>query len=424
MPPVATNEMSDSDKSSRWAKILADAGLIDEVDDVWELPPGDIRGATIEVMHSEAPKSPVTDPSLTPSPSTPNDAAQPVIVIESTKPRKGRTEDITREIATKNAAEPPREAEAFRSEALKVRSVRATVSGIPLLRQTPTPLVAPPNMGFPPRPAKRTQTDPAPFALQSRAPAPIAADDDAYIRPTREIDIADERPTVEIETSDPAYRAIREEDDTRQTPLHNYDDTAALQEALTTLQEQQDQKRHDHTVDVCGARISIASIPPPAPDLNAIIDLPADYRGDDAPLELIPEADDDDRDIAISLPPPSPREQLKAKYNLGDFSGALDLANEILKDDPDNIEMLNYRETCRETLLRMYESRIGDMTRIPKLLVPANELMWRNLDPTTGFVLSRFDGMSSFEDVIDISGLPRFETCRIIAKLIQDGIVG
>jgi hypothetical protein len=38
-------------------------------------------------------------------------------------------------------------------------------------------------------------------------------------------------------------------------------------------------------------------------------------------------------------------------------------------------------------------------------------------------VLSRIDGFSTFEDVIDISGLPRFDTCRILDKLLQDGII-
>jgi hypothetical protein len=37
--------------------------------------------------------------------------------------------------------------------------------------------------------------------------------------------------------------------------------------------------------------------------------------------------------------------------------------------------------------------------------------------------LSRIDGMSSFEDIIDISGLPRFETCKILSRLLQDGII-
>ena len=38
-------------------------------------------------------------------------------------------------------------------------------------------------------------------------------------------------------------------------------------------------------------------------------------------------------------------------------------------------------------------------------------------------VLSRIDGMTSFEDIVDISGLPRFDTCRILNQLLQDGII-
>ncbi len=71
----------------------------------------------------------------------------------------------------------------------------------------------------------------------------------------------------------------------------------------------------------------------------------------------------------------------------------------------------------------MYESKIGDFSRIPRLTMNNHELIWRNLDASAGFIVSRVDGMSSFDDIIDISGLPRFETCRILSSLLQDGII-
>jgi hypothetical protein len=73
--------------------------------------------------------------------------------------------------------------------------------------------------------------------------------------------------------------------------------------------------------------------------------------------------------------------------------------------------------------MQMYESRIGSFDQVPALAISSGEIIWHNLNPSTGFILSRIDGMLSFEDIMDISGLPRFETCQILCQLLQDGII-
>ena len=41
---------ADDRKVSKWAKVLSDAGLLDDVDDSWELPAGNVTsGSTITV---------------------------------------------------------------------------------------------------------------------------------------------------------------------------------------------------------------------------------------------------------------------------------------------------------------------------------------------------------------------------------------
>jgi hypothetical protein len=119
----------------------------------------------------------------------------------------------------------------------------------------------------------------------------------------------------------------------------------------------------------------------------------------------------------------APRSGMTELADLGDFSGALAAAEEILRGDPGNGEAQRVREQSRRVLLQMYESRLGPLDRIPRLAVAENQLVWRNLDPVSGFVLSRVDGFSTFEDIIDISSLPRFETCRILDRLLQDGLL-
>jgi hypothetical protein len=126
---------------------------------------------------------------------------------------------------------------------------------------------------------------------------------------------------------------------------------------------------------------------------------------------------------ARSSTPDVRRTQMRERIELGDYSGALAAADEIAKGGGTDAEVTRVAAECRRVLLGMYESRIGSFQRVPRVAVSAQELVWRSLDAATGFVLSRIDGMSTFEDVVDISGLPRFETCRILNQLLQDGII-
>jgi hypothetical protein len=121
--------------------------------------------------------------------------------------------------------------------------------------------------------------------------------------------------------------------------------------------------------------------------------------------------------------PDSRNTQMRERLELGDYSGALAAAEEIAKSGGEDAEVKRVAKECRRVLVGMYESRIGSFDRAPELAVSPHDLVWRNLDATAGFILSRIDGVSTFEDIVDISGLPRFETCRILNQLLQDGII-
>ncbi len=128
--------------------------------------------------------------------------------------------------------------------------------------------------------------------------------------------------------------------------------------------------------------------------------------------------------LATDAPSPmDQRREMRECYEVGDYSGALDLAERILVEFPDDADVIRMRMSCRDVLIKMYESRIGSFDRVPRAMVSDREIIWRNLDSAAGFILSRIDGMISFEDIVDISGFPRFETCRILSRLLQDGII-
>lgn len=117
------------------------------------------------------------------------------------------------------------------------------------------------------------------------------------------------------------------------------------------------------------------------------------------------------------------RRAMAERAEMGDHSGALEIADQILAGNPEDTDASFMRLKCRKTLMQMYESRIGSFRRFPRRVVTEEEIIWRNLDPVAGFIAASVDGSISFEDIIDISTLSRFEACRVLNQLLQDGII-
>jgi tetratricopeptide (TPR) repeat protein len=113
----------------------------------------------------------------------------------------------------------------------------------------------------------------------------------------------------------------------------------------------------------------------------------------------------------------------KELFSLGDFSGSLELIEKILQLDPDHGEARDYLRQNEATLVSMYESKLGPLTRIPRLAIKPEEVMWLNLDHRAGFLLAQIDGTVDFESLFALSGLPRLDTARILANLIADGVI-
>lgn len=133
---------------------------------------------------------------------------------------------------------------------------------------------------------------------------------------------------------------------------------------------------------------------------------------------------------AVTEPPPSVdvvdalMGGARDRFELGDFSGSLALVEQVLAKDPDHAEARRYEQRNKATLLLMYQSKLGDLSRRPKLLTSPEEVIWMNMHHQAGFLVSQVDGELSFEDLIDVSGLSRFDALRIMAELVQKGVIG
>jgi tetratricopeptide (TPR) repeat protein len=113
----------------------------------------------------------------------------------------------------------------------------------------------------------------------------------------------------------------------------------------------------------------------------------------------------------------------KELFALGDFSGSLELIEKILQVDPDHGEARDYLRQNEATLISMYESKLGPLSRVPRLAIKPEEVLWLNLDHRAGFLLAQIDGAVDYESLFALSGLPRLDTARILANLIADGVI-
>lgn len=115
--------------------------------------------------------------------------------------------------------------------------------------------------------------------------------------------------------------------------------------------------------------------------------------------------------------------RMKGKFAMGDFSGALEVAESILDKHPNNDEAKNVARKCREVLQDMYSSRIAGLHRVPRVVMSSDQIRWLSLDHRAGFVLSMIDGISSVDDLLDVSGMPRLDALRILCELLDAKVI-
>lgn len=363
--------MADKEKKNRWAQSLDDAGLLDEIDDVWELPGEVGTGATIRVEGRAATKkkSPTTKESEPVPFGVPQ--SHPVPAMTSEQPRT------------------PRERESSSDDTANRRSKRKhTVPSGPFRRSTSA---GPKNLD-PLISGSVPQNIPVLEAELDRLTAPRTvrstlsfAEEEKRKSEKRRASIHGKRISVSQESIEPEHAISLKSDP-----------SAAIVDEPPSRDGQP-------------TRGSIS-----VPDSFETQNAHQKKKGQSAdPLTLV-------EGVAAAKVRVA---EMRELFVMGDYTGALAIAEEILEIDRENEPAKQCRGESRDTLMQMYESRIGSFGQVPVLAISDQEVIWRNLDPTTGFVLSRIDGSLSFEDILDISGLPRFETCRILNQLLADGII-
>lgn len=168
--------------------------------------------------------------------------------------------------------------------------------------------------------------------------------------------------------------------------------------------------------------------PPPTTTRSPSAQLGRDPR--DPVLEL------DLGDVARSGPPPAvlmPSEPasardaeitaMKDRYAMGDFTGALVVAEGMLEVNADDLDAQRYAQSCRDVLTQMYAARLGALSQRVRVAVPGDQIRWLSLDHRAGFVLSLIDGSSTVEELLDISGMNRLDALRILYTLFDQRVI-
>ncbi len=122
-------------------------------------------------------------------------------------------------------------------------------------------------------------------------------------------------------------------------------------------------------------------------------------------------------------PGAGPEAEMTECFGVGDYAGALERAEAILLSSPAHAEAARVATECRQTLGELYKAKLGDLDRVPFVVVAREELRWLAIDHRAGFLLSHVDGVSTLDTILDVSGMPRLDAMRVLVELVQKRVV-
>lgn len=137
--------------------------------------------------------------------------------------------------------------------------------------------------------------------------------------------------------------------------------------------------------------------------------------------DALPEAASEDERVGNWVSAFIDRARLEADRQRADLAvTALELA---LGEQPDSIVAQKLIHRHRDLLIEIYQSYLGDGSRVPMLAVPMHELRAETLESRGVFLLSRIDGTFTVEEILDVSGMSDIEAYRHLCKLALKGIL-
>ncbi|RMH43562.1 MAG: hypothetical protein D6689_04805 [Deltaproteobacteria bacterium] len=112
-----------------------------------------------------------------------------------------------------------------------------------------------------------------------------------------------------------------------------------------------------------------------------------------------------------------------AAHDRGDVVEAVVAAELALEEASDSAVAQKLVHARRSDIIELFAAYVGDHRAVPVVALPSHELPLHQLDSRSVFLVSRIDGMLSFDELLDVAGMPRFEAYRHLCKLLLRGIV-
>jgi len=95
----------------------------------------------------------------------------------------------------------------------------------------------------------------------------------------------------------------------------------------------------------------------------------------------------------------------------------------VTRRDSSRLDVQGYVDMLRSKLLARFRERVGGGQTVLETGLPPSALLEFNLPARAGFLLSLVDGKTSVEELLSLSGLDPFDTLRMLAHLLDEGIL-
>ncbi|MBP6628281.1 MAG: hypothetical protein KBG28_29715 [Kofleriaceae bacterium] len=155
---------------------------------------------------------------------------------------------------------------------------------------------------------------------------------------------------------------------------------------------------------------------------------PARTRTGEQRLRLLTEVDR----VAPASETPSERarRRIHALFELaksaavsGDNERAVVAIDAALDEDPDSAVAQKLIHSQQARIQAVYQQYLGDLNRRPRLSRAMHLLAGEVMSARAAFLLSRIDGVCSFDELLDVSGMPRFEAMRYLCRMLMRGLI-
>jgi hypothetical protein len=110
-------------------------------------------------------------------------------------------------------------------------------------------------------------------------------------------------------------------------------------------------------------------------------------------------------------------------FEAGEHARSLEICDFIADEIEPNAELEDLVERNHEILESVYVSQLGDLSSVPRVVIGGAQLKSASIDHRTAFLLTRMDGDTTIEEVLDISGMSRMDAAKLILDAVEKGLV-